>query len=76
MPAVASEAAMDSPLAAGATPAAGAELAGMTRLGDFYAGRYLGHSAARARALFTRWWALLRPELLGRPACPPRIWQT
>ncbi len=49
---------------------------GITRLGDFYVGRYLGTSAAHARALFTRWWELLRPLLLGRAACAPRIWLT
>jgi len=50
--------------------------ASVTRLGDYYVGRYLGASAERARAQFVRWWTLLRPHLLGRPACPPRIWLT
>ena len=48
----------------------------ITRLGDFYLGRYLGGSAEKARKLFTQWWQLLRPPLLGREACPPRIWRT
>jgi len=48
----------------------------ITRLGEFYLGRYLGGSAEHARAQFARWWQLLRPRLLGRPACPPRIWLT
>lgn len=48
----------------------------ITRLGDYYVGRYLGDSAERARAQFSRWWQLLRPALCGRPACPPRIWLT
>ncbi len=48
----------------------------ITRLGDFYVGRYLGDSAERARAQFVRWWQILRPGLSGRRACPPRIWLT
>lgn len=38
--------------------------------------RYLGDSAERARAVFTRAWAALRPCLLGRAAMAPRIWLT
>jgi len=38
--------------------------------------RALGHDAARMRELFCRAWQVLRPALLGRPACPPRIWNT
>ena len=48
----------------------------ITRLGNFYVGRYLGDSAEKARAQFVRWWQLLRPGLLQRDACPPRIWLT
>lgn len=48
----------------------------ITRLGDFYVGRYLGDSAERGRAQFVRWWQILRPRLSGRRACPPRIWLT
>lgn len=48
----------------------------VTRLDDLLVARYLGHGAHIARALFTRIWAALRPELLGRPACEPRIWTT
>lgn len=51
-------------------------VASITRLGEFYVGRYLGDSAERARAQFVRWWEILRPRLLGREACPPRIWLT
>lgn len=36
--------------------------------------RYLGPSAERARSLFGQAWALLRPALLGKTACPPRVW--
>ncbi len=38
--------------------------------------RYLGDSTERARQVFGRAWAALRPLLLERPACPPRIWLT
>jgi len=38
--------------------------------------RYLGGSAAEARDWFAKAWALLRPGLLGRAACSPRIWAT
>ena len=38
--------------------------------------RYLGDSTANARYLFTEIWKLLRPALLQRPPCTPRIWNT
>ena len=38
--------------------------------------RYLGCSTERARHVFGQAWAALRPLVLGRPACPPRIWLT
>lgn len=38
--------------------------------------RYLGDSTERARFVFARAWSALRPILLGRPACAPRIWLT
>lgn len=38
--------------------------------------RYLGDSTERARQVFARAWSALRPILLGRPACAPRIWLT
>lgn len=38
--------------------------------------RYLGDNTERARQVFTLAWAALRPLVLGRPACPPRIWLT
>lgn len=38
--------------------------------------RYLGDSAAEAWDLCAQTWSLLRPRLLGEPACPPRIWFT
>jgi len=38
--------------------------------------RYLGNSTERARHVFAQAWAALRPIVLERPACPPRIWLT
>jgi len=38
--------------------------------------RYLGNSTERARSVFARAWAALRPFVLGRSASPPRIWLT
>lgn len=38
--------------------------------------RYLGGSTARARQYFTEIWMALRPYVVKRPACPPRIWTT
>ena len=39
-------------------------------------GRCLGRSAEHARRAFVRVWEALRPGLLGRAACLPRIWAT
>ena len=38
--------------------------------------RYLGDSVERARHCFIKLWKILRPAVLNRPACPPRIWNT
>lgn len=46
----------------------------ITRLGNFYVGRYLGSSAEQARKQFTQWWSLIRQEMLGLDACIPRVW--
>jgi urease accessory protein len=49
---------------------------GITRLGNFFVGRYLGHCAQEARRCFVMFWQLLRPLLLQRTACIPAIWST
>ena len=49
-------------------------LAGVSHVGNWVVLRYLGHSTTYARELFTQAWFLLRPHLLNRPACAPRIW--
>jgi urease accessory protein len=41
-----------------------------------FVARYLGDDGEAARAVMAQVWALLRPHLLDRPACPPRIWLT
>lgn len=51
-------------------------LLGFTLIDDLLIGRYLGDSTFEARELFQKAWSRLRPALLGRPACPPRIWST
>jgi urease accessory protein len=51
-------------------------LLGVTRVADCIAIRYLGDCAWQVKKLFMRCWALLRPALIGRDACPPRIWAT
>lgn len=51
-------------------------LAAATLLEDLLVVRYLGTSTAAARRLFVAAWTALRPALLGRAACSPRIWAT
>lgn len=41
-----------------------------------FVARFLGDDGEAARAVMAQVWALLRPHLLDRPACPPRIWLT
>jgi urease accessory protein len=38
--------------------------------------RHLGPSTEQARRALVRTWSALRPPLLGRDPCPPRIWAT
>jgi urease accessory protein len=51
-------------------------LSGITQLPGVLAVRYLGDDAEAARAYFAKVWSVIRPELLGRAALPPRIWST
>jgi urease accessory protein len=48
----------------------------VTRVDDVLVARYLGHSGEQAREVFGCVWAAVRPPLLGRDACAPRIWRT
>jgi urease accessory protein len=52
------------------------ELCGVSQLEEVLVCRCLGLSAARAKLLFMRAWAVLRPAVLGKPSCPPRVWNT
>lgn len=56
-------------------PAPGAVCASTHRRGVLLT-RYRGNDAEEARRLFALAWAEIRPVLLGREACPPRIWTT
>ena len=49
-------------------------LAGVSHVDRWVVLRYVGSSTTKARECFTQAWHLLRPLLLSRPACPPRIW--
>jgi len=51
-------------------------LAGLTLQHGLLVGRYLGQSTFHARTLMQKIWAHLRPAVIGRQACPPRIWST
>ncbi len=51
-------------------------IAAATLLDDLLVVRYLGASTEAARRLFVEIWTLLRPALVARAACPPRIWST
>lgn len=51
-------------------------LAAVSLTGEFLTVRYLGEQTDQAMRLFIRCWHEIRPELLGRAACEPRIWAT
>lgn len=48
----------------------------LTVVGEFVAVRYLGDCGESARRCFIACWRLLRPVVLAREACLPRIWMT
>lgn len=50
--------------------------AGLTLIDDLLVVRYLGNSTQQARQIFQDIRARLRPQLIGLPACSPRIWAT
>ena len=52
------------------------DLMAISKVSDFFVGRYLGNSADAAKKIFMSWWGVLRPFLLNRSPCPPRIWST
>ena len=52
------------------------DLTAISKVSDFFVGRYLGNSADTAKKIFLSWWSVLRPFLLNRSPCAPRIWST
>lgn len=54
----------------------GNEMFSASLLDDVLVCRYLGREGEHARKAFTRAWEIVRPMLLDRPACIPRIWNT
>ena len=51
-------------------------LCSATLIDTVLVGRYLGHHAEHAKKVFASMWSAIRPAMLNRPACPPRIWNT
>jgi urease accessory protein len=49
---------------------------GATLVGDLLVARCLARASEPVHRHFRALWGILRPRLLGRPACPPRIWAT
>lgn len=49
---------------------------GVTLIDELLVCRALDHRADLLRAFFWQVWAVLRPGVLQRPACTPRIWAT
>lgn len=51
-------------------------LAAISLNGEFIQIRYLGNCSEQARLLFIECWEKIRPQLIERNACEPRIWAT
>lgn len=51
-------------------------IAGASLTGDYIIIRYLGSYSEQAKNLFIKCWQDIRPILLQREACKPRIWAT
>jgi urease accessory protein len=56
------------------TPPAAESRTGITRVPGVLIARYLGGSTEDAFYWFTALWAVLRPALSDKAACPPRVW--
>jgi urease accessory protein len=54
----------------------GDPIGGATRLDDLLVVRLLARSTQMARSILEALWQVLRPLVLGREPCPPRIWAT
>ena len=57
-------------------PARDAELFSATLINNVMVLRYLGQQGEHARQRFTEAWQCVRPSVMGKPACVPRIWNT
>jgi len=51
-------------------------LSGATLVDDFIMVRCIHHDSEQVKQLFTQCWHLLRPALINKEACEPRIWAT
>lgn len=47
---------------------------GLTLIEDLLVARCLSSAVEPLNRIFVRFWSILRPRLLGRKPCPPRIW--
>ncbi len=54
----------------------GAGHLGVSQLKPLVVARYLGDSSETARRIMLHIWGVLRPEMLGRQAMVPRLWNT
>jgi urease accessory protein len=63
-------------LRASVAPARPGDVFAVTALSGLTVCRWLGSSAEQARRALSAAWRILRRELMGKPACPPRIWTT
>ena len=57
-------------------PERSGDLFAVTTLPGLTVCRWLGSSAEQARRALSHAWRVIRPALLEKPACPPRIWTT
>jgi urease accessory protein len=51
-------------------------ISAVTLLDSLLVIRVLGHQTEALMALLTRVWSEVRPDIIGKPACIPRIWAT
>ncbi len=63
-------------IAEGERPVDSKSQCGVSLVNDFIVARYLGVCSESARQVFIKFWRVLRPLLLQRDACLPRIWST
>jgi urease accessory protein len=59
-----------------AIPQEGEGVCGVTLIDDLLIVRYAGPSTIEARKYFTRAWRSIRPQVMSRQSCLPRIWAT